>query len=328
MQTSHSNPLENEQCFQKIIADIGGTNARFALFNSDGSIQDQKILKGADHNNFVSAFKEYLLLIGNPKVKEAAIAIANPIEGDLIQMTNHDWSFSIKAAKHALDLDSLIFKNDFEALAMSIPFLSAGDLLQVGGSELKKKKPIGVLGPGTGLGVSGLVFSGDKWIPLSSEGGHVSLSPTTPREIEIFEACLLRYDHVSAERLVSGKGLELLYSIVCELEGVKPISTISAANITELGLSRKNQQCIEVIDVFTGLLGVVAGNLALSLGAKGGIYIGGGIIPKLGEYFQNSPFRQRFEAKGRFTDYMKEIPVFVINAEYPALTGIGQVFTN
>lgn len=311
---------------QKIIADIGGTNARFAILNSDGSIQDKMVLKGVEHDGFVSAFKEYVRLTSNSQIKEAAVAIANPIDGDQIQMTNHDWNFSIEDSRKALDLDSLVFKNDFEALAMSIPFLDTDELYQVGGSEIIKKKPIGVLGPGTGLGVSGLVFSGEKWIPLSTEGGHVSLSPTTPREIEIFQECLKHYEHVSAERVISGSGLQLLYSVICDLDGVESIKDISAEEITNKGLSKSNAQCVETLDVFTGLLGVIAGNLALSLGAKGGIYIGGGIIPKLGQYFESSPFRKRFEAKGRFKGYLKDIPVYVIKAKYPALTGISQVF--
>ena len=311
---------------QKVLADIGGTNARFALLNSDGSIQDQIVLKGADHPDFISAFKEYLLLIGSPEIKEAAIAIANPIDGDLIKMTNHNWDFSIEEARNSLDLDSLIFKNDFEALAMSIPFLKEEDIYQVGGGSIIKKRPIGVLGPGTGLGVSGLVFSGEEWIPLSSEGGHVSLSPTTDREIQIFKACLKQYEHVSAERLISGSGLVLLYSLICQLDNVEQNPNFTALDISKHAVSNTNPQCKETLDVFTGLLGVVAGNLALTLGAKGGVYIGGGIVPKLGDYFESSPFRQGFEAKGRFENYLKEIPVYVIKSKYPALIGIKQVF--
>ena len=320
--------IESISNSQKIIADIGGTNARFAILNSDGSIQDQMVLKGNEHDGFVSAFQEYVRLTSSTNITEAAVAIANPIDGDSIQMTNHNWNFSIEEARKTLGLDTLVFKNDFEALAMSIPFLDADDLYQVGGGEIVKKRPIGVLGPGTGLGVSGLVFSGEGWIPLSTEGGHVSLSPTTTREIEVFQECLKHYDHVSAERVISGSGLQLLYSVICDLDGVEAIKDITAEDITKNGLSQTNTQCAETLDIFTGLLGVIAGNLALSLGAKGGIYIGGGIIPKLGEYFESSPFRKRFEAKGRFENYLKDIPVYVIKSKYPALVGISQVFDN
>ena len=319
-------PTDKSQTKQRIIADIGGTNARFALLDTDASINNQMVLKGADHSGFISAYQEYLRLVGNPEITEAAIAIANPIDGDVITMTNHDWVFSIEEARRVLTLDSLIFKNDFEALAMSIPFLESKDLNQVGGGNIKKKKAIGVLGPGTGLGVSGLVYAGEKWIPIAGEGGHVSLSPTTPREIQILEACLKRYDHVSAERLISGQGLQLIYSLICEIDQITVNPNLSAIDISHSALNQTNPQCEEALELFTGLLGGVAGNLAVTLGAKGGIYIGGGIIPKLGNYFESSPFRERFEAKGRFKKYLEEIPVFVIQSKYPALIGIKHAF--
>lgn len=320
------NSIQKTVTKQRLIADIGGTNARFALVNSDGSIQDQMVLLGADHPDFVSAYQAYIRLIGKPTITEAAIAIANPIDGDVIKMTNHNWNFSIVEAQEILGLDSLIFKNDFEALAMSIPFLEPEDFYQIGGSKIKKKSAIGVLGPGTGLGVSGLVFSGEKWTPLASEGGHTSFSPTTQREIEIFQACLKRYEHVSAERLISGSGLELIYSLICELDGTLPESGLSAIDISQSAMKQTDPQCKEALELFCGMLGVVAGNLAVTLGARGGIYIGGGIVPKLGSYFENSPFRKQFESKGRFTNYLQDIPVFVIQSTYPALVGIRQVF--
>jgi len=319
-------PINASISTKKVIADIGGTNARFALLNENGSIQDQIVLRGADYPDFISAYREYLNKIGNPKVTDAAIAIANPIDGDVIKMTNHDWNFSIKEAQESLLLETLTFKNDFEALAMSIPFLEENDIYQVGGVPTSNKQPIAVLGPGTGLGVSGLVFSGDKWIALSTEGGHVSLSPTTKREIEVFKCCLKQYEHVSAERLISGGGLVLLYSLICELDKVEVNTDLTAHDISQHALSNSNPQCAEALDIFTGLLGVVAGNLALTLGATGGVFIGGGIVPKLGDYFKSSAFRARFDAKGRFEDYLKEIPVYVIKAKYPALIGIKQVF--
>lgn len=318
--------VNQNAALRKIVADIGGTNARFAMIDSDGLIQDQTVLKGVDYPDFVSAYQAYMKLVDNPPVSDAAIAIANPIDGDMIKMTNHNWEFSIEDSRKKLGLDSLVFKNDFEALAMSIPFLTGADVYQVGGNEIKKKLPIGVLGPGTGLGVSGLIHSGEKWVPLSTEGGHVSLSPTSDREIQIFQECKEYYEHVSAERLISGSGLQLLYSVICKLDKVEAIPDITPYGISKCAIENSEPQCEETLDVFSGLLGGVAGNLALTLGAKGGIYIGGGIVPKLGGYFDESPFRERFDAKGRFSKYLKDIPVFVIQTECPALIGIKQVF--
>ena len=151
--------LNNTVITQKVIADIGGTNARFAILNGNGNIQDEIVLQVSDHPNFIAAFNAYLRLAACTQITEAAVAIANPIDGDLIKMTNHQWNFSIEDSRKTLGLDSLIFKNDFEALAMSIPYLESEDLHQIGGNKIKKKQAIGVLGPGTGLGVSGLIYS-------------------------------------------------------------------------------------------------------------------------------------------------------------------------
>ncbi len=312
--------------YPRVIADIGGTHARFALLNADGSFQQEMVLEGDESPDFVSAYQDYLKRSGDPRVTEAAIAIACPIEGDRIKMTNHDWDFSIEEARKTLSLDSLVFKNDFEALALSIPYLDRAECYQVGSGKIKLEAPIGVLGPGTGLGVSGLISSGDKWIPLSGEGGHVSLSPTTKRELKILETCWQKYQHVSAERLISGSGLQRIYEAICELDQVDAKADLTPQDISRCALNQTDKQCAETLEIFCGLLGVVAGNLALTLGAKGGIYIGGGIIPKLGSYFENSPFRKRFESKGRFKDYLKGIPVFVIRSKHPALIGISQVF--
>ena len=310
----------------RVIADIGGTHARFALLNFDGSIQQELVLQGDQYPDFADAYQDYLKRSGNPKVTQAAIAIACPIEGDRIKMTNHDWDFSIEEARQTLSLDTLIFKNDFEALALSIPYLDRAECYQVGSGKIKPEAPIGVLGPGTGLGVSGLIYSGDKWIPLSGEGGHVSLSPTTKRELMILEACWHEYQHVSAERLISGSGLQRIYEAICELDQVDAKADLTPQEISHSALNQIDKQCAETLEVFCALLGVVAGNLALTLGANGGIYIGGGIIPKLGSYFENSLFTQRFESKGRFKNYLKDIPVFVMKSKHPALIGISQVF--
>jgi len=312
---------------KKIIADVGGTHARFAVLNEDNVIQDHCVLKTDDYAYFIDAYNAYLQHLDNPIILHAAIAIANPVSGDLIKMTNHNWTFSIEEVRQSLQLETLIFKNDFTALALSIPYLESSEFYQVGGNISLPEYPIGVLGPGTGLGVSGLVYSNGQWTALAGEGGHVSLSPTTDREQQILDVCWKRYPHVSAERLVSGSGLQTILQALHEIEGVSPKVIPSPNVITSQAIAQTDRYCREAVDIFCGLLGTVAGNLALTLGAKGGVYIGGGIIPKLGIYFESSPFRHQFEAKGRFNDYLKDIPVFVIQSKYAALTGISQVFS-
>ncbi|MCB1756304.1 MAG: glucokinase [Gammaproteobacteria bacterium] len=311
--------------YPKLLADIGGTNARFALLLADRSISRQHVLPTSDYPDFVQAVRAYLEWAGQPRIVDAAVAIANPVSGDRLDMTNHDWSFSIEESRRQLGLQRLIFKNDFTALAMSIPSLSLADYYQVGGAKAVEGEQIAVLGPGTGLGVSGLVPADGRWIPLESEGGHVSLSPGNPRECAILEECWQRFGHVSAERLVSGMGLQNLYQVISKLDGKKP-AELSPAQITDKALQGSDSCCEEALQTFCGLLGSVAGNLALTLAALGGVYIGGGIVPRLGDYFAASTFRHRFEQKGRFSAYLQAIPVFVIQRDNPALLGISNAF--
>lgn len=315
-------PVDHE----RLIADIGGTNARFALLSSFGKVHQQLVLPCADYADIVSAAKAYLALIDNPTIDEAAMAIANPINGDWIKMTNHNWAFSIAETRGALGLKKLTFKNDFAALAMSLPLLPDTDLKQIGGVvKADKGSALAVLGPGTGLGVSGLVRAGDHWIPLEGEGGHVSVCPANERECDILKTCWKEYEHVSAERLVSGMGLQNLYKAICELEGADA-EDLSPAEISTRAKDNSDPYCAEALETFCGLLGAVAGNLVLTLGAFGGVYIGGGIVPRLGGYFETSPFRERFEAKGRFRGHLEQVPAFVIQAKHPALIGIGEAF--
>ncbi|MDO6460465.1 glucokinase [Granulosicoccaceae sp. 1_MG-2023] len=310
----------------KLIADIGGTNARFALLDADGRIHAHKTLPCAEQADFVSAVQAYLLAVGSPPVSEAAVAIANPVDGDLIRMTNHNWTFSIEASRRALGLKRLLFRNDFTALALSLPHLPAADCRQIGGRPADTPQPLAVLGPGTGLGVSGLLpCAGGQWVAVSGEGGHVSVSPGNARECDILQLCWSRFGHVSAERLISGMGLQNLYAAICQLEGVTA-EGLSPADISARAMAGGDGICEEALAVFCAQLGSVSGNLALTLGATGGVYIGGGIVPRLGDFFVNSAFRERFQAKGRFHDYLAAIPVYVIHNPHPALIGISQCF--
>ena len=273
---------------ERLIADIGGTNARFALLSPSGDVHQQIVLPCADYPDIVSAIKEYLSQVGNPKIEAAAMAIANPITGDRIKMTNYKWAFSISETQAALGLKELTFKNDFTALAMSLPLLLISDLKRIGGNpDQEKGSALAVLGPGTGLGVSGLIRAGENWIPLEGEGGHVSVSPANERECDILKSCWKQYEHVSAERLVSGMGLQNLYQTICELEGAVA-EKLSPADISTRGKDNTDPHCAEALAVFCGILGSVAGNLVLTLGAFGGVYIGGGIVPRLGSYFETS----------------------------------------
>ena len=312
----------------RLIADIGGTNARFALLSNEHGIHQERVLACADYSDISGAIKDYFSMVGNPLITEAALALATPIVSDQVKMTNNHWSFSIDALKQQMGFNQLIVKNDFTALAMSIPLLSVTDLVQVGGviNESSKKTALALVGAGPGLGVSGLIPLGDLWVPLEGEGGHVTAAAANDREFDIIRICRQQYPHVSAERLVSGMGLQNLYQSICTLEQVTA-EPLTPQNISDQALDGSNAYCVEALDIFCGLLGSVAGDVVLTLGAYQGVYIGGGIVPKLGSYFAQSSFRQRFEAKGRFNERLKQVPAFVIDAKNPALLGIGEAFT-
>ncbi|MDS4041038.1 MAG: glucokinase [Candidatus Competibacter sp.] len=304
-----------------LVADIGGTNARFARVDADGRPYAERSLPGADFPGLTAAAKAYLDATGGSRPVRAAVAVATPVTGDWIQFTNSDWSFSIEAARRELGLERLTILNDFTALALALPLLGPDERRTVGGGAAAPEAPIGLIGAGTGLGVSGLVWSGERWIPLQTEGGHVTFAAADEREWAIGRILQRRFGHVSPERLLSGPGLMNLHAALAELEGW-PAESLDPADITDRGLTGACPHCRDVLGLFCGALGAAAGNLALTLGARGGVYIGGGIVPRLGDFFDRSTFRARFEAKGRFSGYLATIPTWVITAAHPALRGV------
>ena len=307
----------------RILGDIGGTNARFAWQARAGApLEHGLILRCGDHSTLSAAIDEYLFRIGQQRPVAAALAIANPVLGDHVQMTNHSWSFSIREMQRSFGLKQFVVLNDFKAIALSLPALPTGDLRQVGGGQSRDGGPRAVIGPGTGLGVAGLVRD-DRggWVAIDGEGGHATLTATTDPEWRVIQWLDSRYGHASAERAVSGPGLVDVYAALTEFDGDET-KAFDAASITGLALHGHDRRATEALELFCAFLGTVAGNLALTLGATGGVYIGGGIVPRLGDFFDRSPFRSRFEAKGRFSAYAASIPTFVIVRETsPALIG-------
>jgi glucokinase len=310
----------------RLLADVGATHARFAFERAPGQIDAIRILRCADYAEFADAVEAYLAECGNPAVRNAAIAIASPVQGDQIKMTNRRWAFSIEAMRRRLHLDTLLPVNDFSALARSLPRLEQSDFKQIGGGKARPGGVIGVVGPGTGLGVGGLIPGAGRWIALDSEGGHTSFSPSDEREIAILEYCWKTLPHVSAERLVSGPGIELIYQALAARRAPHTrTETLDTPEIVKRALAVTDPLCSETVECFCAMLGTVASNVALTLGALGGMYIGGGIVPRLGEYFARSPFRVRFESKGRYAEYLAQLPTFVITAPYPALVGAAAI---
>ncbi|KFC61839.1 glucokinase [Massilia sp. LC238] len=312
----------------RLLADIGGTNARFALETGPGRFDAIEVLSCQQHASLGEAIRAYLALPQlagrGAGIRHAAIAIANPVTGDQVRMTNHHWAFSIEALRQECGFDTLMVVNDFSALARSLPHL--GDQKrQVGGGAPVPDAPLGLLGAGTGLGVSGLIPCGNSWTALRSEGGHVGFAPVNELEVAILQYAWREFEHVSSERLLSGAGVELIYRALSERAG-RP-GSLAAPEISRRALSGECALCDEVLEAFCGMLGTAAGNLAITLGAQGGVYIGGGIVPRLGERFDRSSFRRRFEQKGRFSGYLAQVPTYVITADYPAFLGVSAILS-
>jgi len=307
-----------------LLADIGGTNARFALAGRRTKPHDIRVLSNRDHPDIGRAAAAYLAQVqpATPP-RMAAFCVACPTDGDEIALTNYGWRFSKSALGAELDLDRLEVINDFAAVAHCVPYLADADREQIGGGPAVDGAPIGVIGPGTGLGVSGLVQVAGHWIALASEGGHVSLAACNTREDAVLQALRQQFGRVSSERAVSGPGLLNLYWALCSIDGVAA-QELTPGDVTARALAG-DETCSEAARMLSAMLGTVAGNLALTLGARGGVYVAGGVVGNMGAAFDRALFRARFEDKGRLTDFNNLIPVFLITATYPAFLGLAEL---
>ena len=311
----------------RLLGDIGGTHARWAWQAAPGEpIASFATYACADFASVQAVIEQFLRDRKLPRPARLAFGIATPVTGDRVRMTNHAWSFSIAELQQALGVERCVVLNDFAAIAAALPVLGAGDLRRVGGGAAVAGAPMVVIGAGTGLGVAALVRAGpadaDAGAPrvVEGEGGHVTLAATSAREADVLAVLRERFGHVSAERAVSGPGLQNLYRALCFLDGLA-VHELAPTDVSERGLAGTDPACAEALQLFAGFLGNVAGNLALSLGARGGVYVAGGIVPRLGAAFDALPFRERFEAKGRFRGYLERIPTLVVTAPSPGLIG-------
>ncbi|NYI94410.1 glucokinase [Streptomonospora nanhaiensis] len=303
-----------------LVADIGGTNARFGLLEAPGARPARVArLEGADHADLAAAATAYLAGAGAAGPPAAAcVAVAGPVTGDRVKLTNSAWDFSVADTRHRLGLAHLEVVNDFAALAMALPRLEDGDIVSLGGPPHRAEGPKAVLGPGTGLGVAGLVpVPGGGWVPVSGEGGHVDVPAVAEREVAVVELLRAEQGTVTAECLLCGPGLARLHGALARLRGLPDPGRTAAQICAERG----DPLCAETLEVFCDLLGGFAGNAALTLGATGGVYLGGGILPRITALVQASGFRRRFEEKQRMTDYLKGIATSLIVARDPALLG-------
>ena len=311
-----------------LVTDIGGTNARFALYDlaTNELSAITKILISKD-DILLELIKTYLKT-QSVTVDMACIAIACPInEGDLIEMTNNNLSFSRSELINELKLTKLEVINDFTAVSNSIPKLSAQDLVKIGGEEPNLDYPIAIYGAGTGLGVSHLVRVNEHWISLSGEGGHTELPMVNEDEDRILAQLRKKFGRVSCERFLSGNGIVNIYQALLQINK-KPIEDITPDIIVNKALSNSCPICLATLTYFCTFMGRFGGNLALTLNTQGGVYIAGGIVPRFIEFFKSSPFREAFEYKGRMSFLVKKIPVYVITHKDPGLFGAGVYLQN
>jgi glucokinase len=318
-----------------LLADIGGSNARFAWLPHEGAQPSHvRTLAVAEYPQLADAVRAYLEgLVHAGQVPHgvqpsaAAFAVATAVDGDRIEFTNSSWAFSSRELARQLGLGSLQVLNDFEALALSLPRLRPGQWQSLPGqgpSVANFAAPLAVVGPGTGLGVAGLMPGAGGWTALAGEGGHSTLAPCNDFESELLSAARKEFPHVSAERFLSGIGLPVLYRAVAAVRGQKPVPDVDGKWVVERALAQDDPLADATIGAFCAMLGGFAGSMALTYGARGGVFIGGGIVPRLGERFAQSEFRARFEAKGRFSEYLRAIPTLLITDTLVALDGAAQ----
>ncbi|MEI2263624.1 glucokinase [Erwinia sp. CGal63] len=305
-----------------LVGDVGGTNARLALCEvENGAISQAKTFSTADYESLEAVIRFYLAE-QQQDVTDGCIAIACPITDDWVDMTNHDWAFSTSKMKANLGFDHLEIINDFTAVSMAIPMLTEQDVMQFGGGAPVKDKPVAVYGAGTGLGVAHLVHVDKRWVSLPGEGGHVDFAANSEEEDLILEVLRAELGHVSAERVLSGAGLVNLYRAIVKADNRVP-EDLKPKDVSQRALDDSCTDCRRALAMFCVIMGRFGGNLALTMGTFGGVYIAGGIVPRFLEFFKASGFRAAFEDKGRFKDYVQNIPVYLITHDKPGLLGAG-----
>jgi glucokinase len=306
-----------------LLGDIGATNARLALL-SNGVLGPVSNFTVADFPHFADVIRVFYVDKCQSSAPDAIFAVAGPVNAGRCILTNTSWTIDPHELCREFGFARINLCNDFEAVALSLPHLTATDLSRVGEGEPLCGAPMAVLGPGTGLGVACLVPGGDAPVVIPSEGGHATMSGTNPREDAIIDYLRGQFGHVSAERMVSGLGLENLYRAVVDLDGLDaPRRT--APEITEAGLDGGCPISRMVLGLFCGMLGTIAGNVALMFGARGGVFIAGGIAPRMTDFLARSEFRSRFESKGRFRSYLQSVPTSIIIHPTAAFVGLRTV---
>ena len=310
-----------------LVGDVGGTNARFSLVDGEGHLRNTKVYACAAYGALDEIIAEYLEeTAGKKRPARAVIAVAGPVVDGEIEFTNLDWRVSEIDLIASFGFDAIKLINDFAAQAMATPILAATDLRRIG-PEVRGAAtcPIVVLGAGTGFGVGAVARSQHVDIAVATEGGHAGFAPHDEVEVEVWRRLMGLYGRVSVERVLSGQGLFDLYLALEDMAGRTPELAHERAVVEAADAG--DPVAGAVLDRFCAILGGVAGDLALTHGARGGVYVSGGIAPRMGDRLMAGGFRDRFEAKGRLTDYVREIPTYLITHPYAALVGCSRELT-
>lgn len=308
--------------FPILIGDIGGTNARFAiLMDAFAQPKEFPVLATADFKTLEEAIQTNVLDKTSIQPRSAIFAIAGPVDGDEIQLTNCPWVVRPKKMMADFCLDDVIVLNDFEAQALAAASLDEQHRYAIGGGKIEPNTSRVVLGPGTGLGVAGLVYSNHNWIPVPGEGGHIDLGPRTERDLAVFPHLERIGGRVSAEQVLCGSGLVNLYLAVCKADEITPAYS-APAEITVAGLADTDPVASETLSLFATCLGRVAGDLALVFMARGGVFLAGGIAQKIVPILEKPEFRAAFEDKAPHENLLQSVPTFVITHPLAALSGL------
>ncbi|MCR5874211.1 glucokinase [Phenylobacterium sp. J426] len=305
-----------------LVGDVGGTNARFALVDAEGAIRNPRTFEAKAYGSLTEVLDEYLATTaGKRRPPRAVIAVAGPVVDGEIEFTNLEWTISEGDILAHFEFEAVKLINDFAAQALACPRLGESDLRRIGPDRGRGgwDCPVVVLGAGTGFGVAGLARSERGDVAIATEGGHAAFAPNDEVEVEIWRRLRREHGRVSIERLLSGAGLYDLYECLAAQAGQTPALPDQAAVMTE-GLAG-DPLARATLDRFCGILGAVAGDLALTFGARGGVYVSGGIAPRMAERLDASPFRARFEDKGGLSDYVRDIPTFLVTHPYAAIVG-------
>jgi len=318
----------DDTALPSVVADIGATNIRFARLSPRGALGPITKFSIADFTDLTAALAHFVNKDGGPRPVRLGLAVAGPVFGDEVKLTNAQWQFSIRHLKEQMNLQQLEVVNDLEALARVLPYLGPEDAVPIGteASNRSARAPMAVLCPGTGMGIAGLKPTGRGWQPIASEGGHTSLAPLTDRELAAWQALRARYGRVSVERVLSGSGIVELHSALASLEGQMP-PALRPEEVVRLALNSESPLAVETIEMFCAWLGHVAGDVALMYLARGGVYLAGDILLSILEILKRSRFRDRFENKGRVTGVVAQIPTFLITNKSPVLLGCARLLS-